>query len=441
MKYTHIILLVLLATCIKIAAQPTDFSNIVMDNRIYHPDILSMKVDNPDMNFALPIITLNSSEQLRLTFDDVSDESKYLKYTFIHCTYDWKPTENFRTIDYMSKFPEGDIFDFQTSAVTMQFYTTFSLDFPNDDVGVNKSGNYILYVYQDNNGENIPILTHRFSMVERLVTITSNIQQSTNIATRYTKQEVAFQVGTSRFKINNASRNLKVVIMQNARSDNAYIATTPTSISVDALRYDRPNEIVFEGGSEFRIFNIRSLRSTMENVSRHAFADAQNHTFVNVDKERVHLAYEDKMDINGCYFIAADDGFSLLNADYTNVYFSLQCMLPKDVDIYIYGELTNWTVAPQYKLDYHQYRKQWEVSLYLKTGYYNYTYLALPKGKTEATFMYTEGSFWQTENRYTFLAYYNGDGLQYDRIIGYTQTFSFEKEGQQRRLFNPKSND
>ncbi|MDR0368730.1 MAG: DUF5103 domain-containing protein [Bacteroidales bacterium] len=437
----NIIAIIFITLVINTVAQPTDFSNIVMENRIYHEDIISMKVDNPEMNFSLPIITLNSSEYLRLTFDDIGEQSKYLKYTFIHCTYDWKPTENFRPIDYMSKFAEGDIVDYQTSVTTMQYYANYWLDFPNNDVGVNKSGNYILYVYEDNNGEYIPVLTHRFCMVEKLVNITPNIQQSSNIATRYTKQEVSFQVEMSRFKVNNASRNLKVVVSQNARTDNAYIASTPQSVAADVLRFGRPDEIVFEGGSEFRVFNIRSLRSTMEHISRHAFGDGQNHTYVYVDNERVHLAYEDRMDINGCYFIAADDGFSLQHADYTNVYFSLQCMPPKDADIYIYGELTNWTLSPQYKLDYHQYRKQWEVALYLKTGYYNYTYIALPKGKTEGTFMYTEGSFWQTENRYTFLAYYNGDGLQYDRIIGYTQTCSFEKEGQQKKLFDFKWHD
>ena len=424
----HICILVLLISISSIYAQPSDYDDIVMENKIYNSDIISMKIDHKAIDFALPIIFLNSSEQLRLTFDDVSDQSKYLKYTFIHCTYDWKPTPNFRRIDYMKTFEEGYLSDYQTSTNTVQFYTSYTLDFPNDEVDVNKSGNYILYVYDDDNGDYKPILTHRFCVVERLVTITPNVQQSSNIATRYTKQEVSFQLAMSNFRVNNAGRNLKVVITQNARYDNAYVATTPTSILGDVLRYDRPNEIVFEGGSEFRIFNIRSLRSPMENVIRHAYADGQNHTFVNVDKERVYLPYEDRMDINGSYFIAADDGYSLQNADYTHVYFSLQCMPPKDVDLYIYGELTNWTLAPEYKLEYHQYRKQWEVGLYLKTGYYNYTYLALPKGSTEATFMHTEGSYWQTENRYVFLAYYNGDGLQYDRVIGYTQYFPFSKE-------------
>ena len=429
MRYIYIFVIVLFfipfAYC-----QPADYDNIIMDNKIYNSDILSMKVENLNVDFALPVIFLNSPEQLRLTFDDESDQSKYLKYTFIHCTYDWKPTPNFQRIDYMKTFEEGYLSDYQTSVGTMQFYTSYSLDFPNDDVDVTKSGNYILYVYEDDNGEYKPILTHRFCMVERLVTISPNVQQSSNIATRYTKQEVSFQVGMSQFRVNNPGRHLKVVVSQNGRSDNAYVASTPTSVQGDVLRYDRPNEIVFEGGSEFRIFNIRSLRTHMENVTRHAFGDGQNHTYINIDRERVHLAYEDRMDINGCYFIAADDGYSLQSADYTNVYFSLQCMPPKDVDLYIYGELTNWTLDPKYKLEFHPYRKQWEVSLFLKMGYYNYTYLALPKGSTEATYMYTEGSFWQTENRYAFLAYYNGDGLQYDRIIGYTQSFPFSKETQ-----------
>ena len=408
-------------------SQPRDFGGISMENKIYHPDILSMKMEHKTMDFALPIILLNSSERLILTFDDESDRSKYLKYTYIHCTYDWKPTPNFQYIDYMNTFMEGDMFDYQTSFNTVQFYTTYSLEFPNNDVNVSKSGNYILYVYEDDNGEYIPILTHRFTVAEKLVEIVPNVQQPTDISVRNIKQDVSFQINISNFRINNAGRNLKVVISQNGRTDNAYVATTPTVTLNDALRYNRPNEILFEGGSEFRIFNIRSLRSSMENISRHAHTTEENHTYVNIDKERVYMAYEDRIDIDGCYFIAADDGYSLQNADYTNVYFSLNCMPPKDVDLYVYGELTNWTLSPDAKMEFHPYRKQWEASLYLKTGYYNYTYLALPKGSKSATFMYTEGNFWQTENRYIFLAYYQGDGLQYDRVIGYAQHFSFTK--------------
>jgi hypothetical protein len=399
-----------------------------MENKIYHSDILSMKLEHKSMDFALPIIFLNSSERLILTFDDESDRSKYFKYTYIHCTYDWKPTPNFQFMDYMSTFMEGEIYNRQTSFNTIQFYTTYTLEFPNNEVGINKSGNYILYVYDDDDGgKNMPILTHRFTVAERLVEIIPNVQQSSDISMRNIKQEVTFQINTGSFRINNASRNLKVVISQNGRTDNAYIATTPTVTLSNGLRYNRPNEILFEGGSEFRVFNIRSLRYNMERIKNHARTSEENHTYVEIDRERVYLPYEERFDIDGCYFIAADDGYSLQNADYTNVYFSLHANPPKDVDIYIYGELTNWTLSSKAKLEYHQYRKQWEASLYLKTGYYNYTYLALPKGSTKATFMYTEGNFWQTENRYTFLAYYQGDGLLYDRVIGYTQHFSFSK--------------
>jgi len=409
--------------------QTVDFSGIKMENKIYHSDIISMKLEHKTMDFAMPIIFLNSSERLTLTFDDESDRSKYLKYTYIHCTYDWKPTPNFQFIDYMKTFAEGEIYNRQTSFNTLQFYTTYSLDFPNNEVSMSKSGNYILYVYEDDNGENIPILTHRFTVAERLVEIAPKVQQPTDISVRNIKQEVTFQINTGNFRINNASRNLKVVITQNGRTDNAYVATTPTVTLNNELRFNRQNEILFEGGCEFRVFNIRSLRYNMERVSRHARTSEENHTYIEIDKERVYLPYEERIDIDGCYFIAADDGLNLQNADYTNVYFSLQATPPKDVDLYIYGELTNWTLSPKAKLEYHQYRKQWEASLYLKTGYYNYTYLAVPRGSTEATFMYTEGNHWLTKNRYVFLAYYQGDGLQYDRVIGYAQYFSFTPQG------------
>jgi len=428
MKAKYFIFLFLyISFTISLQSQNIDYSTISMENKIYHPDILSMKLEHKTMDFALPIIFLNSSDKLTLTFDDESDKAKYLKYTYIHCTYDWKPTPNFQFIDYMTTFTEGEIYNRQTSLNTLQFYTTYSLDFPNNEVSINKSGNYILYVYEDDNGEYIPVLTHRFTVAERLVEILPSVQQPTDISVRNTKQEVTFQINTTNFRINNASKNLKVVIAQNGRTDNAYIATTPTVTLNNELRFNRPNEILFEGGSEFRVFNIRSLRYTMEHISRHARTEKENYTYVELDRERVYLPYEDRFDIDGCYFIAADDGYSLQSADYTHVYFSLNCMPPNDVDLYVYGELTNWSIQPKAKLEYHQYRKQWEAALYLKTGYYNYTYLAVPKGSTTATFMYTEGSFWQTENRYTFLAYYQGDGLSYDRVIGYAQYFSFNK--------------
>jgi hypothetical protein len=116
-----------------------------------------------------------------------------------------------------------------------------------------------------------------------------------------------------------------------------------------------------------------------------------------------------------------------MGADFTMVHFAFMGNVPADMDIYVYGELTNWSLQPDAKLTYNEYKRTWETALFLRMGYYNYIYIAVPKNGGAGTTFYTEGNFWQTENRYAFFAYYQGDGVYYDRIIGYTQYFSFER--------------
>ena len=422
---SHFLCYILLIAGINIHAQSVNYNHIRMDNEVYHEDVVSVKLDKRGVNFSLPVIGLHSGEQLTLTICDIGRGTKNLYYTYIHCTHDWQPTTTLNQNEYMDMFTEDYISDYETSVNTVQFYTAYTLHFPNENMRITKSGNYILYVYQDDQ----PILTQRFYMVEQLAPITPSVQQSSDVSTRYTKQEVSFQLNTSRFRVSNPSRNLKVVVMQNGRLDNAYVAQKPAVVHGGSINYGLPNEIVFEGGNEFRIFNIRSLRSAMEHVARHTRTEDMNHTVLMADKAKSYNVYEDVIDINGCYFVANDDRnfSSIMGADFTMVHFSFLGNPPADMDVYVYGELTNWTLLSDAKLTYNQHKRAWETSLYLRTGYYNYIYIAVPKSGGAGTTFYTEGNFWQTENRYTFFAYYQGDGIYYDRIIGYAQHFSFKK--------------
>ena len=423
---SHFFCCILLIMSVNTYSQSVNYDNIRMDNTIYHEDILSVKLEKRDVNFSLPIIRLHSGEQLSLSICDAGNGTKNLYYTFIHCTHDWQPTATLNQNEYMDLFTEDYISDYETSVNTIQFYTAYTLHFPNENMRITKSGNYLLYVYQDDE----PILTQRFYVVEQLTPITPLVQQASNVSKRYTHQEVSFQLGTTNFRVNDPSRNLKVAVMQNGRWDNAFVAAKPAVVRGESIGYGLPNEIVFEGGNEFRIFNIRSLRSAMEHVARQAHTEEMNHTILERDNAKSYNVYEEVVDINGSYFVANDDRnyASLMGADFTMVHFSFMGNPPADMDVYVYGELTNWTLQPDAKLTYNQHKRLWETSLYLRMGYYNYIYIAVPKNGGEGTTFYTEGNFWQTENRYTFLAYYQGDGIYYDRIIGYAQHFSFERK-------------
>ncbi len=375
------------------------------------------------MNFALPIIHLGAKNALILRFDDKSDTPKYFRYTLIHCTYDWQPTTNLQKNEYLGSFEDMEIFNYQTSINTRQFYISYSITFPNDNIYPTKSGNYIIYIYDDD--EN-PILTYRFYVVENLVEVSASIKDADNITLRQTHQQIHLNINTSNFKILNPGRFLKVKTSQNNREDNAVIVNTPHKILGNSLLFDQSDQIVFEGGCEFKTFNIRTLKTRMEHVEKNIIVAGVNYTWLYMDKANVFLPYLDDKDINGCYFITSDDASdSLYGADYTEVHFFLDAPnLPPNIDIFIYGELSNWNLNPKNKMVFNEYKHVWEAILYLKTGYYNYTYIAKPNNSTKGTFIYTEGNHWETENRYNTFVYYQGDNLDYDRIIGYSEITS-----------------
>ena len=48
---------------------------------------------------------------------------------------------------------------------------------------------------------------------------------------------------------------------------------------------------------------------------------------------------------------------------------------PNNQYIYIYGELTNWDILHEAKMQYNEKENYYYGTLYLKQGYYNYKYI------------------------------------------------------------------
>ena len=189
--------------------------NIKPDNAIYVPGIKSIKLNVNDSDLGQPIIKLNGEDLLRLSFDDITNESRYLKYTLIHCTHDWKPTD-LNPIEYLDGFMEDEITDYSYSFNTIQSYTHYELLFPTNQMRVTKSGNYILFVYDDN--QDNPVLTRRMMIVEPVqVGISGNVHAATDIQYMFTKQEIDFVVNSGSYSIRNPAQYLNATIMQNGR--------------------------------------------------------------------------------------------------------------------------------------------------------------------------------------------------------------------------------
>ena len=416
MKHTT---LFILAFVTLFCLQAQNYENIAFDNRTYVQGLTSIKLTPATAPLGYPVIDLGSGEQLCLSFDDLEgNDNRYLKYTVIHCTHDWKPSD-LNTFDYIDGYTEDEFTGQSYSFNTIQSYVHFKLLFPNNMLNISKSGNYLLFVYDDTPDN--PILTRRFMVKETAeAVISGNVHAASDVRYRYTGQEVDFTVNTGRNIIRDPARNLRATIMQNGRWDNAIIGLRyrygkPGEYSFD---YD-DNENSFYGSSEFRTFSIKSLRYNGDRIAAIRYDGKAYLAVVLEDIARPYGAYQGTTTLKGkCYWENSD--YSGENReDYVLTRFSLKCDFPvTDGNIYVFGELTDWQIQDDAKLEYNPQTNYWEAELYLKQGYYNYQYVFVHDGSTEIDATYIEGSHWETSNDYGVFVYLNDENSLYDRLIG-----------------------
>ena len=70
---------------------------------IYKTNIKTVRLYNYGDQLSLPIIKLNTNDQVELHFDDLQGDVKYYYYTFQICDRDWNPI-NLSQFDYLKGF-------------------------------------------------------------------------------------------------------------------------------------------------------------------------------------------------------------------------------------------------------------------------------------------------------------------------------------------------
>ncbi len=90
--------------------------------------------------------------------------------------------------------------------------------------------------------------------------------------------------------------------------------------------------------------------------------------------------------------------------------------------MYVSGNLNNWTFDKNNLMTYNPERGEYECTMLLKQGWYNYEYVFLKDSATDGTATIFEGSHYETENDYIVLVYFRNPRDRYDRVIGSVTT-------------------
>ncbi|TLX76133.1 DUF5103 domain-containing protein [Labilibacter sediminis] len=389
-----------------------------LTNQIFNNQIKTVRCHKFGWELSYPLINMGSNDKIILSFDDLSADTKNYYYSIIHCNENWEPSQLMEQ-EYIVGTNQNPILDYQYSFNTSIDYVHYKLLIPNKDVQLSASGNYIIKVYEDFDDSN-PVFTRRFMLVEQHVNIHPQVKFAMNAELRKANQEIDFNITYPNFPMSNPLQEVKVKIYQNQRTDNAISDLAPQFIRNNELVYNYNRETMFEGGNEFRWLDIRSIRFQSDKIKNITFHDPYSHIELFPDIITRDASYFFKNDFNGRYIIEVQEQRDHeIESEYVFVHFSLPVKEPYvGGDVHLLGGLTDWKLNKRSKMKYNYNFKQYEISLLLKQGFYNYQFAFKPNNSDKASVSMFEGSHGQTENDYLILVYYRGIGDYADRLIG-----------------------
>ena len=401
-------------------------SQAQQEESIYKPYISTLQLFQYGNQQGLPLYTLNSGDRLELGFDDLEGSLKNYYYTYVLCDYNWQPV-NLNPFDYLKGFTINRISTYRYSSIAFTRYTHYQAILPDRNAAIpTRSGNYLLKVFLDGDTSK-RVFSKRMYVLDPKVTIAAEVVQPLTPQFFTTHQKLKFSASVKGINSFSAAQQVKAVILQNNRWDNAQKNIPPTFVRGNVLEYNSENIAIFEGGKEWRWLDLRSFRLQSDRVEKAIYNKANTDIYLKPDADRRAQRYVYFPDYNGMYNIATYETINpLWQGDYATVYFSY--VPPNGIpyatqDLFLVGGFTGYNLSEKWKLTFNKDLKLYETKAFLKQGYYNYEYALQDRTET-GNITQLEGNYWETENSYTILIYYKSFTDRSDQLIGVSQVNS-----------------
>jgi hypothetical protein len=391
-----------------------------LPDHIYNPDIRTPKLFQQNNQQSLPLISLNSGDQLELHFDDMCGFAKNYYYTYILCNADWTPAD-VNEFDYLKGFTQNRLSQYRISTIATTKYVHYQALLPDRNCTPIKSGNYLIKVFLDGDTSKLAF-TKRKMVVDTKVGVGAAVQQPYD---NEIHQKIQVAVNTQQLNILSPQQT-KLVILQNNRWDDAVKDIQPTFIRGNSMEYNAEQDCIFPAGKEYRWADLESFRFLTDRMDRVDKTQQPNEIYIKTDIERNNLRYIFFRDRNGWDEIATSESVNpWWQSDYANVHFTFapannQPYAGKSV--YLLGEVTGNQIGDTSRMAYDAVKGVYTKTLLLKQGYYSYTYVTKDnKNKNaRADASLTDGNYWETENEYSVLFYYRSFSSRHDELVGIT---------------------
>lgn len=389
---------------------------------IYDTDhIRSLQLIAMDDPFHAPVMDIQNWH-VNLGFDEMSHEYHRYVYHIEHCEADWSVSDGIFESNFLEGLNDQPIEDYEKSFNTVQIYTHYSIDFPNEQTQLLISGNYRITIYDDDDDEHAPLATAEFCLVENRMNVSGKVDSNTDIDFQQKHQQVELSIDYGSLRVTDPERELHTFVIQNRRPDQC-VEVKPNVRKANGVEFKHQRPLIFSGTSEYHKFELLDVNHVNLNVDNIRWFEPYYHVTLDTYRPQHNYTYDE--DFNGGYFIRNEENEDNgTTCEYAIIHFTLKTEKLSGGDVYIYGNWCNNWPNDEYKMQYDEAEEAYQAAILLKQGYYNYQFVQLTgqtttTGSPIATTERTEGNFYQTENEYQVLVYYRAPGARYDRLVGY----------------------
>ncbi|MDD6943347.1 MAG: DUF5103 domain-containing protein [Muribaculaceae bacterium] len=412
MRRTFLTYMMIVATLFTLRSE-VDTTTGIFDRRFR-----TLKTEVEDNFMSPPVIRLGTNDRILVKFDEIGEDNSYLEYRLIHCDADWQPSRLIES-EYLEGFNSVRIEDYAYSTATFVHYVNYLIAFPNEELQIKHSGNYLLQVYDPERPEET-LLQTRFQVTENIARIEGNVTSRTDMGHNTYWQQLAFEIDCQGIGEFNPYQDIIVYVTQNDREATKRRIMTPLRVSGDKIIYEHLNDLVFGASNEYRRFESVSNSFPGMRVDSLRYMGSNYHVWLKVDEPRQSASYSYDQTQHGRFLVREYNSTdSDIGADYITVHFLLECPELPAYDIYLDGEFTHDRMDKENQLTYDHRVGGYVAEVPLKQGAYNYQYVTRSRQTGEISTSTIEGDKYETLNEYGIAVYFRPPGARADRLISY----------------------
>ncbi|HAC15585.1 MAG TPA: hypothetical protein DCE78_06525 [Bacteroidetes bacterium] len=355
-----------------------------------------------------PIIELNTSQSITLNFDDLNFETDMFRVEITHHNADWSDSgllPNF----YLQGFHTDYFGEGRKARPQNPQYLSYSYSFPNQQMKMTRSGNYLLHVYRQHNNQklfSIPFLVHENEGSTELT-----IEELFNQDARYLRHHQPF----ANYKYEDNSiipqSDMSVFFVQNQFWGKAMKADQVDFSEQYNARLYLSRDKAFIGAYEFFDLGLGNIDQYSSQIVDYDLGFSI--PSVTLERDVINLELAPRQRASRLTSIPSRS----VDARYALVDFQLE--IPENEipfgEIYVIGSFNMWGINPANKMTLNPATGLFTGQAIIKEGQYAYKYVVLQTNRIDDTMI--DASFASTRHEYHALVYLRDMNFQVDRLV------------------------